>query len=78
VAVDVDKRSSEDRPLVTYIGKTGGEVAFSLLPGSIAFMDDQIAPLFIDRDDAIDMAKRVLRAYEVPFCNRIEKAGTVG
>ncbi len=53
-------------------------MAFSLLPGSIAFMDDQIAPLFIDRDDAIDMAKRVLRAYEVPFCNRIEKAGTIG
>jgi hypothetical protein len=78
VSAEVSEISTEASPLVKYTDKLGEEVAFSLLPGSIGLMNHFNLPRYLDKEDAIDMAQRILRAYEVPFCNRIEKAGTVG
>jgi hypothetical protein len=78
VAVELDPISNDARPLATYSDDTWGVVAFSCLPTSIALSDSSLKPLFMSREDAIDMAQRILRAYEVPFCNRIKDSGTSG
>jgi hypothetical protein len=66
-------RLGNGRLVVNTNGIDGVEV--TVMKSTVSFVDFEDDTVFLGKDNAIEVAKAILREYDVPFCNRVKGAG---
>ena len=72
-SLEINRAEDTGRLVIETHGIDG--VTVTVMNSIVSFVDFENDVVFLGKDNAIEVAKAVLREYKVPFCNRVEGAG---